>query len=174
MTEMSVEDLPEEIRNKAAVASADIPAVVDYFETNETQWVTLPDGVQRVLVKVLNEGERRKYLNKTNREITMNSRTRDMRMQSAIGDDLKELLVISVVDWAVQRGGQPLLFNRHSLEQALDLWPPTVIDVVANKIRDINPWLKGTVEDLPTLREERSDLDRRIAELEAQEAKNSN
>jgi hypothetical protein len=165
--------IPEEFLPKAKAAGSDVPQAVDYFAAVETHTLTLPDGVQTVTLKTMTEGDRRRYLSKVNQEVVMNATTKDMKLKGAAGEDKAALIDSSVVDWYVFRDGKPLPFNAHSLKQALDNWPPSVIDVIVEKIREVNPWLNGTVEDLETLREEREDLDRRIEELEAKAAKNS-
>ncbi len=171
MTEMAIEDLPADIQAKVLRADQDVPRVVDYFATTETSWVTLPDGAQKVEIKVMNEGERRRYLNKTNSEVKMNSRTKDLIMRSAVGDDLHALLETTIVGWDVQRGGAPYPFNSNNLGNALNVWPPTLIDLIAKEVKKINPWMLGTEDDLDVLRDERDELDKRIVELTERAAK---
>jgi hypothetical protein len=165
MTEMSVEALPEHLRTVAAVADQDVPRVIDYFDVKQTEWVVLPDGVQRVEVKVLTEGERRNYLNLTNREVKMNSRTKDLVMRGSAGDDEKALIVMAVVGWDVVRAGNPLNFTPRALNEALDAWPPAAWRPVLKKIRSMNEWLLGDEENLEAMEDEHKELGERIARI---------
>jgi hypothetical protein len=92
-------------------------------------------------------------------------------MHAAAGDDLHALLETCIVGWDVQRNGQPYPFSSNNVQQALSAWPPTLVDFIAKEIRKVNPWLLGTEDDLEALRDERDELDRRIAELEERAAK---
>lgn len=171
MTEIAVEDLPDHLRSQVEVLDVDVPQTVDYFATTDTHEVLLPDGVQWVRVKEMNEGERKKYQNQTNRDVRMNRKTQELVLKSAVGDDMHLLLQMAIVDWYVVRAGQSLAFTRHSLEQALDSWPPTVVDHIARAVRKYNPWLTGTEDDLDAMREEYKELGERITELESRAAK---
>jgi hypothetical protein len=171
VTEVAVEALPAEIAKKVEQSNRDVPRTVDYFATNETIWHSLPDGVQRVEIKVLNEGERRSYLNKTNSDVTMNARTKELKMRSQAGDDLHVLLETSIVGWDVVKNGEPFPFSPQNLKHALNTWPPQVWDGVAKAVRKANPWLMGTEDDLDALREEKREIEERIAVIEAEAAK---
>lgn len=163
MTEMATEALPPEIAQKVSpTIDRDISRVVDYFAPTDRQWVTLPDGVQRVEIKVLTEGERRKYLSQTNSEVRMNQRTKDLTLKSNVGDDRKALLKVAITDWYVLRAGETLPFTDRNLDEALDKWPPVLIDEVQKEIQEINPWLLGTEDDLESMLEERDELEKRI------------
>ena len=61
--------------------------VFDYFAFSKTHRVYLPDGAQYFEHKVLNEGDRRKYLNSTNRDVTLNQRTGEAKLRTAPGDE---------------------------------------------------------------------------------------
>lgn len=171
MTEVPFEALPENIRQAALAASGDVPQYTDYFAATSTEWVTLPDGVQKVEIKVLNEGERRKYLSKINQDFTMNSRTKELKMKAAAGEDSKALIEVALVDWSVYMDGTPLPFSRPSLNKALDAWPPAVIDHIIGAIRDVNAWLKGSDDDLEAMQDELVQLQDRIEAAKASQGK---
>lgn len=171
--EAGLDAIPAEFASKAKAAGSDVPQAVDYFAVVDTHVLTLPDGVQSVTLKTMTEGDRRKYLATVNQEVVMNTATKDMRLKGAAGEDKAALVEASIIDWNVIKDGKPLGFSKHGLREALNLWPPTLVDLIVEEIRKINPWLAGDTEDLDVLREEREDLDRRIAELEAKAAKNS-
>lgn len=174
MTEVAVEALPPHLAAKAKIVDTDIARTVDYFDVVETHWVTLPDGVQRVEVKVLNEGERRRYLNQTNREVKMNSRTKDLIMKSSVGDDEEALIKTAVVGWEVTKGGSPLPFTQQNLSQALNVWPPAAWRPVVKKIQEVNEWLLGDEDSLEALEDEYRELGERIQKIKDTAGKDSN
>ena len=102
----------------------------------------------------------------------MNAATREMKMQSAAGDDKHALLKIAITGWNVYRGGKPLPFRDDTLEQALNNWPPALVDLIEAKITEVNPWLKGTEDNLPAMKDEYEQLGERIRLLEDRAAKN--
>lgn len=169
---IDIADLPPEFRSKVIAASADVPQHVDFFDVLEEYQCLFPDGTQYVSVKVMNEGDRRRYLNKTNREVRMNAQTREMKMQSAAGDDKHALLKIAITGWNVYKAGRPVPFNEHGLEQALNNWPPAIVDLIEQKVTEVNPWLKGTEDNLPAMKDEYEQLGDRIKQLEDRAAKN--
>lgn len=167
-----IADLPPEMRGKMVAATSDVPQHVDFFDVQETYKAEFPDGVQCVYVRVMSEGDRKRYQNKTNREIRMNASTREMKMKSAAGDDRHELLKIAISGWNIYRAGSPWAFNPNNLEQALNAWPPSIVDLIEKKVAEVNPWIKGTDENLPAMREEYEELGKRIQQLEDRAAKN--
>lgn len=171
MTEMSVDQFPADIQERLGVEDVDIPQYVDYFAPTEAQWVDLPDGKQRVQIKVFTEGQRRKYLSDTNQEFKMNARTKDLTMRSNAGDDLHALLKIAIVDWEIWREGKAYAFSDKRIAEALDAWPVAVVDHIAKAVQDINPWLRGE-DDLEAMEAEYKDLGERIEELKAKNQKN--
>ena len=56
---------------QAAGVSTEEAVYADYFGFEETEVVRLPDGRSTVTIQALNEGGRRRYLNKVNREVTI-------------------------------------------------------------------------------------------------------
>lgn len=171
MTTVAPEELPEHLRGKAKIVDTDVSRVVDYFDVKETHFATLPDGVQTVEVKVLTEGERRRYLNQTNREVKMNSRTKDLIMKSSVGDDEEALIKVATVGWNVMRGGASLPFTPNNLDFALNAWPPAAWRPVLKKIREVNEWLLGDEENLEALEEEYAELGERISKIKASAGK---
>ena len=167
-----VTDIPVEFQRRAVAQNSDVPQHIDFFDVLEEYLCEFPDGIQYVSIKVMNEGDRRRYLNKTNREVRMNAQTREMKMRSAAGDDKHELLKIVINGWNVFRGGKPLPFTQSNVQAALDAWPPTLIDLIEKKVTEVNPWLKGTEDNLDVMKDEYNDLGLRIAALEDKAAKN--
>jgi len=147
---------------------------VDYFGFEDTENVFLPDGKSFVTIQALNEGGRRRYLNKVNREVKIAKQTGDAIMQLANGDERRILLSEAIVGWnlirAPKNGGEPqmLPFDQTKLNDFLTTVNPKVIDVIDKAVRAQNPWLMAdvTLEDLLTQRDE---LDEQIEKKRAEE-----
>lgn len=143
-------------------AVAEVPEIEsvqeDYFGTDKTHRVTLPDGMSWIEHKELNEGERRKYMNATNRDVRIARQTGDMHLRMAAGDERAELLKVAIVGWNLQSGGQPLDFNDANLRRFLEKASPKIVDIVEKDIRKKNPWL---VSDVSV-----EDIDKQIEELQ--------
>lgn len=134
----------------------------DYFGVSDTGRTTLPDGKQWIEWKVLNEGERRKYLNRQNRELAL-KKGGDAVMKMAPGDDRFHLLSTAIVGWNLHRRdktGQfvPVPFSKNTLEEWLNVAPPKIVDLVEKDVRKANPWL---LNDLSI-----EEIDKEIAALE--------
>lgn len=170
--EIDLSDIPEEFRNRVLPASGEVPQYIDFFDVLEEYTCKFPDNVQFVTLKVMTEGDRKQYLNKTNREVKMNTSTKELRMQSAVGDDKHALLELSITGWLVYRAGREVPFNKREVALALDSWPPSLIDMIEKRIREINPWLLGTEDDIEALEEEYAELGKRIETLKERKAKN--
>jgi hypothetical protein len=152
---------------EAGFAAAGEPTAVnvqaDYFGFEETYRCVLPDGVSYIEHRALNEGARRKYLNKVNRDVVLQRASGDAKISTAPGDERKALLEAAICGWNLTRGGSPVAFTTQELNNFLDKVNPKVIDLVEKDIRLHNPWLLAemTVED----------IDREIASLEEMKAK---
>lgn len=137
---------------KMAAEGADVEETVqaDYFGFEETKTVVLPDGNSWVEFKVMNEGQRRKYLNEQNKGIRINRATNDATIDTAPGDERWSLLRNTVIDWNLMRSGQKVPFSRANLEQFLEKADPRVVDVIEQEVRLAHPWLlqEMTVEDI--------------------------
>lgn len=123
---------------------------VDYFSYSQSQNVVLPDGVSYVTIKKLNEGDRKKYQNATNREIALASRGGDAKVRLAPGDDRHALMKASIIGWNLTQGGNMVPFTQQAVEMFLSRTDPTVVDLIEKEVRKFNPWLLGemTVEQI--------------------------
>lgn len=135
---------------RAAGAATETHSYVDYFDFDDTRRVMLPDGVSYVEIQVLNEGARRKYLNSTNRDVTIQRATGDARMSIASGDDRVALLTEAIVGWNLQtvdRDGKmaDVKFDPRALTRFLDKASPVVIDIIEKEVRIDNPWLTADI-----------------------------
>jgi len=131
--------------------------VVDFFAFKETKEVYLRDTQQYLTIKRLTEGDRRKYMNATSREVKF-AQGGSTSMALRPGDDRRALLETAVCGWNVSRNGKPVDFNTRNFAAFLDAVDPTLIDEVEKEVRAYNPWLMAdvTVED----------IDEQLAELE--------
>lgn len=122
----------------------------DYFAFEETLRVPLSDGTSYIEHKVLNEGAKRQYLNKTNRSVKVSRVTQEASITSAPGDERHALLEAAITGWDLQTGGQSVPFNKDNLRRFLEVADPRVIDDIEKAIRLANPWLlqEMSVEDI--------------------------
>lgn len=130
----------------------------DYFGFEELRTLELTDGVSYVQHKILNEGERRKYLNAVNRDVRIQRATGDAVMRMSPGDEKKALLEAALVGWNLQRAGQPVPFTKHSVNEFLDKADPRVIDLIEKEVRKANSWLQAEMSV--------EDIDREITQLQ--------
>jgi hypothetical protein len=147
---------------EAAMVAAGVdpttPVQVDYFGFEETEVVLLPDGVSYVEIKILTEGDRRKYLNSVNREVRLQKASGDAIMNLSTGEERHALLSAAICGWNLKRGGQPVPFSPTNLKDFLTKANPKVIDEIEAQVRKSNPWLTADVSV--------EDIDQQIRELE--------
>ena len=151
---------------------------VDYFGFDEVFRVPLPDGESWVEHQTLNEGARRKYMNRVNREVRL-QKSGDAFMKMATGDERHVLLEEAMVGWNLVRADKktgetkPLTFNPTNRNAFLESAPPGIVDLIEKDIRDKNPWLVGdvTIEDIDEQIEELQELrEKKVQEDEGKES----
>ncbi len=150
-------DQVEQALESQGVAT-ETPVPEDYFGFDVTHRVMLPDKVSWVEFKELNEGQRRQYLNQSNRKVRMQRATGDTIMDLAAGDDRYNLLKVALTGWNLYKQGEPVPFSRKNLEEFLEKASPTIIDKIEKQVRKHNPWL---LQDVTV-----EDIDEQIAELQ--------
>lgn len=161
---------------EAAMREAGVPThedvVEDFFGAADPLRVPL-DSKQWVEHTPFNEGQRRKYLNGINRDVTIAKTTGDAKMRMAPGDERYTLLKTAITNFHLIRNGEPLNFGQRELEEFLEKAPPKVIDKIDKEVRKANPWLlaEASLEDLL---KERDNLDEMIEVKRKEEAGNSN
>ncbi len=152
-----------EIRMEADGIATVTTIPVDYFGVDEINRVTLPDGLSWVEHKTLTEGDRRKYLNKINRDVRVQKATGDAVMKLAPGDERYELLKTAISGWNLTRSGSPIAFSTSNLDLFLNNANPKVVDLIEKAVRLANPWLLSEVSI--------EDIDREIETLTELRAK---
>jgi hypothetical protein len=152
----------------------------DYFGVDRTERVILEDGVSYVDVQELDEGGRRKYLNKSNRDIRLERSSGDAHLRMATGDERAILLDLAIFDWNLRtkdpKTGQFIsppcnnLFKSRFLEKA----SPMVLDKIEKVVRDINPWLMPAEMTVEAIDEQIEELQREREKLvEREEGKDT-
>ncbi len=134
-----------------------------YFGFSELHRTMLPDGISYIEHKTLNEGARRKYLNKVNRDIMLQKSTGNAIMRMQQGDEKHELLESAIVGWnLVGKENTPLNFDNGRLQKFLSEANPIIVDLIEKDVRKNNTWL---MTDLSV-----EDIDKQISELQEMRA----
>lgn len=123
---------------------------VDYFGLVERHRHYLPDGQQWVEIEAMNEGARKRFQAKTNRDLILERKSGDARMKVDPATERHILIKESVKNWNIMRKGAMVPFAARNLDDFLELAPPSIIDNIEKAIRKVNPWLLGemSVEDI--------------------------
>jgi hypothetical protein len=126
------------------------PVPEDYFGFEEIHRVALPDGISWVEHKTLNEGQRRKFLNDTNRGVRIKKASGDAEMNFAPGTEKAALLGVAIVNWNLYRKGATVSFTKNELDKFLQMAPPRIVDIIHKDIVKKNSWLmtEMSVEDI--------------------------
>lgn len=125
----------------------------DYFGTDEVHRAYLPDGKSYIEHRTLSHGLRKRYLNKTNRDLSINRATGDAKISMKPGDEKDELLKTAICGWNLVRAGQPVPFSPGALESWLQNANPKIVDIVEKEIRKANPWLMAEMSSEDIQRE---------------------
>jgi hypothetical protein len=132
----------------------EVSGAIDYFACDETYKVMLPDNIQWLECKTLNEGDRKRYQSKVNRDLTIKKSTGDAQLRLSQGEERHELINAAVIGWNVMRGGKPVPFSSGStgstLTQFINAVPPAIVDHIFKQISEREPWLNGdiSIEDI--------------------------
>lgn len=124
----------------------------DYFGADDTHQFFLPGSREQfVMIKAFTEGDRCKYLDRTNRDLKLD-RSGTASLKTAPGSDRHTLLKIAIVDFALRFNGQltTMAQNPKVFERFLESAPPSVIDEIVKEVHKHNPWLLAemSVEDI--------------------------
>lgn len=127
-----------------------VSGATDYFAFDSEIRHTLPDGVSWVEIKIFTEGDRRRYQNKVNKDVSIAKNTGDMNLKLNPGDERYELLSIAIQGWSLIKEGKPFLFSPNARREFLDSANPKVIDDIEAAVREHNPWIGAelTIEDI--------------------------
>lgn len=132
--------------NLAAAGQATHERVqVDYFGLSDQHIVKLPDGISWVAHRELNEGQKAKYQDSLQRDVTLRKSTGDAQIKMAMGAERMELVKVALVDWNIIRDGKPLAFNPNNVNAFVKNASPKIIDLIEKSIRKENTWLMEEV-----------------------------
>lgn len=136
-----------------------------YFGFEKRNKCFLPDRVSFLEHKTLNEGDRRRYQNETNKEVAFKRTTGDAVLKMRGGDEKHLLLEMAITGWnLLGPDGGEMPFTKGNLERWLSVADPKIVDIVEKEVRKENSWLMA---DLSV-----KDIDKQISELnEMREAK---
>lgn len=130
----------------------------DYFGFSATHRVLFPDGITYVEHAEMTEGARRKFLNASNRGMTIRKATGDADIKVRPGDDRHDLLLAAITGWNLIKDNQPYGFTTQHLEAFLLVADPRLVDDIEKDIRKSNPWLLANMTP--------DDIRKEIANLE--------
>jgi len=153
-TMTDAEQTEHDARTEQAMRDAGVPTedvlYEDYFAFEVDHTIPLPDGKSYIIHRELNEGQRKKYLNQTNRDVVVSRVTQDMKVRMAPGDERHALLKAAITGWSLMRAGQPVPFHTRTLDEFLEKAPPRIVDLIEKEVRKANPWLLAemSVEDI--------------------------
>lgn len=146
---------------------AEIQVYEDYFGFGETKRWYFPDGKQFIEFQIMNEGQRREFQKKTNRDITFNRGTNDAKIKADPAEERFHLITTSVTGWNLRRRDNagkmsPVKFSKGSpgaeLEKFLAVANPKLVDDLEFAIRTANPWMQAEMSV--------EDIDKEIAKLQ--------
>lgn len=127
----------------------------DYFGFDRSVKYFFPDGVTFIEFRPMNEGAKKKFQDKTSRDLVLERNSGNARMSVLQGSERHELIRSSVVAWNLRRGGQELPQpgtpqGKIALGDFLELADPLIVEGLEKEIRKANPWLLAemTSEDI--------------------------
>lgn len=150
----------------------DFAGFEDYWGTDETVNVYLPDGKQFFVVQPMNEGAKAKFQKLTSKSILLKQGSGDAAIDVDPAGERHTLIKNSVVNWhlfqRVDGEWVPQPFSTRALDMWLDKAPPKAVEHIEHQIRLVNPWLQAemTVEEIDKELERLYDLRKQVAERE--------
>ena len=130
----------------------------DYFGFAATEKHFLPDKTSWVEITVMNEGAKSQYQKKTSRDLVLERRSGNARMNVDPSSERHELIKACVVGWNLKRNGVDVPFNGVQLGDFLTLADPKIVEDIEKACRKANPWLLGEMSS--------EDIQREIDNLE--------
>lgn len=142
------------------------PQYGDYFGYEEIHEFVMPDGLQKIFFKRMNEGDKALFQKRTNSDVVLEKKSGDARMTIDQGAQRHALIQIAVCGWSLvaknpRTGGyEPVKYNDApggTFQQWLQKADPRIVEKLEKAIRDENPWLTA---DMTV-----TDIDEQIADL---------
>lgn len=156
-------------------------AYENYFGFETTEKYMLPDGKQWIAFKPMNEGERAKYEEKTQKDVTVNRRTDDAKIRLNAASDRHALLMQSVCDWHMMQKmptGEWMKVGFSTgtggtFAQWLGKANPKIVNELHQAIVNANGWMAAELT-AEAIREEIKSLEARLEEAVKREAQQKN
>lgn len=175
-----VKHLSESVESPAASGEVqDIESQeVDYFAFEEIGEFTLPDGKQKIFLKALNEGAKRKFQKETSRDLRVQRSSGDALVKMDPGAERLSLCQESITGWKLRRRNpqkghwEDAPFDQPTLRRFLDATNPAIIEDLEQAIRKLNPWLLDelSVEEIDKEIANLNELREKAVEREAAKA----
>lgn len=132
---------------------------VDYFVGfEETLQFFFPDGITFIEYNKMNEGQKKRYQEKTSRDVVLKRGSGDAHMRMDPGSERWELIQTCAVNWNLRRGEHLAPFSKPNLLDFLNLADPRLVEDLEKAIRKANPWLMDEMKS--------EDIQREIDNLE--------
>jgi len=125
------------------------PLYDDYWGTDETANWFFPDGKQYIVVKVMDEGDRKRFENETQTDLLVERQTQNTRFKMNLTKERHGLIMAAVCGWNLYRknkhtGETELVhYTDNALRDWLKVASPRHVDDLSIFIRETNPWLLG-------------------------------
>lgn len=134
------------------------PNFPNYWGVSTTEKFYFPDKRMWIEFKRMNEGDKKKYQQKTNRDVTI-QRGGDTKIGIDPATDRHLLIEMSVINWQMWMpkdlqnpglGFEQVGFSTFNLRKFLEVGDPKVIQDLETEIRMANPWMQAdmTVEEI--------------------------
>lgn len=136
---------------RAAQGSNEVAVQANYFGFQAREQFTFPDGITYIEFEKMNEGSKRRFQDKTSRDLVVERQSGNARMSVLQGTERHELIKACVTDWnLIGPGGTPIAFTKQLLDQWLSVADPMIVEDLEKAIRKANPWLLAemTVADI--------------------------
>lgn len=137
---------------------------VDYFAFEEIGEFVMPDGRQKIFLKALNEGAKRKFQKETSRDLRVQRSSGDALVKMDPGAERLQLCLESITGWTLRRRSprsgvwEDAPFDQPTVRRFLDNTDPKIIEDLEQEIRKLNPWL---LDELSV-----EEIDKEIANLQ--------
>jgi hypothetical protein len=124
--------------------------IEDYFGFSETHRWYFPDKQQFLEYQVMNEGAKKQYQTKSNRDVVLERHSGNARLKMDTGEERHQLLIAATVGWYMVRNGKPIPWAVSQFKLWLDGANPRLVEQFEKEVRKANPWLLAdmTVEDI--------------------------
>lgn len=137
----------EDINIASEASQSEQRQQANYFGFQERKKFYLPDRISFIEYEKMNEGAKKKFQDKTSRDMIVERTSGNARMTVLQGSERHELIVTCVKDWnLLGPDSTPILFNERIFRQWLDVADPEIVEDLEKEIRKANPWLLAEME----------------------------